>query len=60
MNVEDKSIALPRKVQQIVGHTQLEYGKVELDGICCIDSRQVFVITKDNEIEPYYTEKASE
>lgn len=60
MNVEDKSIALPRKVQQIVGHTQLANGKVELDGITCIDSRQLFVITTDNKIEPYYTEKASE
>ena len=59
LNVEDKSIALPRKVKQIVGHTQLTNGMVELDGITCIDSRQAFVITTDNKIEPYYTEKAS-
>lgn len=49
----DKSIALPRNVKQIVGHTQLEHGMVDLGDICCIDSRQVFVITKDNKIEPY-------
>jgi hypothetical protein len=57
---DNKRLAMPRNVTQIVGHTQLTYGKVEFDGITCIDSRQVFVITKDNKIEPYYTEKASE
>ena len=56
----NKRLALPRDVIQIVGHTQLTAGKVELDGVTCIDSRQVFVITKDNKIEPYYIEKASE
>lgn len=55
-----KDIALPRKVKQVVGHTQLVSDIVDLGDICCIDSRQLFVITKDNRIEPYYTEKASE
>ena len=59
VDIDNKAIALPRKVKQIVGHTQLSNGKVELDGITCIDSRQVFVITKDNKIEPYYTKKTS-
>ena len=38
---------------QIVGHTQLIKDKVEFKNICCIDSRQVFVITKDMVIEEY-------
>jgi hypothetical protein len=49
----DKSIAQPSNVKQIVGHTQLNTDMLDLGDICCIDSRQVFVITKDNKIEPY-------
>ena len=50
----DVSIALPRNVKQIVGHTMLSKDKLDLGDICCIDSQQVFVITKDNKIEKYY------
>jgi len=53
INKKDKSLALPKKVKQIVGHTQLTANMVDLGDICCIDSRQAFVITKDNVIEPY-------
>lgn len=56
----NKTLALPRKVKQIVGHSQLTVDMLDLGDICCIDSRQVFAITKDNKIEPYFTEKASE
>lgn len=52
-------IGMPRKLKQIVGHTQLTKGMKELENVCCIDSRQAFVITKDNKIEAYYTEKVS-
>lgn len=41
------------KIMQVVGHTQLINDKVELKNICCIDSRQAFVITNDNKIEIY-------
>lgn len=42
------------KIMQVVGHTQLINDKVELkNNICCIDSRQAFVITNDNRIERY-------
>lgn len=57
---KDPGIALPRNVKQIVGHTQLREGMLDLGDICCIDSRQAFVITKDNKIEPYEKEKTSE
>lgn len=57
INMQDKTLALPRNVKQIVGHTQLEVDKVDLGDICCIDSRQTFVITKNNKIEPYKTKE---
>jgi hypothetical protein len=41
------------KIMQVVGHTQLIKDKVEFKNICCIDSRQAFVITNDNKIETY-------
>lgn len=45
---------IDKNIMQIVGHTQLIKDKLELNNICCIDSRQVFVITRDNQIEPYF------
>jgi hypothetical protein len=44
---------IDENVMQIVGHTQLQADKVNLGQICCIDSRQTFVITKNNDIETY-------
>jgi hypothetical protein len=41
------------KIMQVVGHTQLIKDKLEFKNICCIDSRQTFVITNDNKIEKY-------
>lgn len=49
----DKSIAIPSNLIQIIGHTQLENGFINVDNVYDIDSRQVFVITKDNKVEPY-------
>jgi hypothetical protein len=43
----------PRNLTQIVGHTQLNAGLLNVENIYCIDSRQAFVITKDNKIETY-------
>lgn len=40
-------------IMQIVGHTQLIKDKLELEKICCIDSRQTFTLTKDGRIEKY-------
>lgn len=50
----------PEDLMQIVGHTQLVRDKLEFPYICDIDSRKVYVITKDHKIEPYYNEKATE
>lgn len=44
---------IDENVIQVVGHTQLIKDKLKLNNICCIDSRQPFVITKDNNIEVY-------
>lgn len=54
-NINDSQ--LPDNLTQIVGHTQLVKDKIEFKGICCIDSRQAFVITKDNKIEKYKKEE---
>jgi hypothetical protein len=43
----------PKNVIQIVGHTQLEKDFIKIGNVYDIDSRQVYVITKDNKIEPY-------
>lgn len=40
-------------VKQIIGHTQLVADKVDTSNVTCIDSRQVFVLTKNNNIEKY-------
>ena len=40
-------------IRQIVGHTQLAVEKVDTFNATCIDSRQVFVLTKNNEVEKY-------
>lgn len=53
-------IEFPDNIMQIVGHTQLRSDKIEYPYICDIDSRQVFVITKDHRIEPYYNMKTPE
>lgn len=45
------------KIMQVVGHTQLIKDKLEFKNICCIDSRQTFVITNDNKIEKYKKEE---
>jgi hypothetical protein len=45
------------KIMQVVGHTQLIKDKLEFKNICCIDSRQTFVITNDNKIEKYLDKK---
>ena len=44
---------IDENITQIVGHTQLIKDKLKLDNICCIDSRQTFIITNDNKIEKY-------
>jgi UDP-2,3-diacylglucosamine pyrophosphatase LpxH len=50
----DKTIEFKDKnVRQIVGHTQLIRDKFETNGVYCIDSRQTFIITNNNEIETY-------
>jgi hypothetical protein len=51
VNTDEK--LFPENIMQIVGHTQLSKDKIELKNICCIDSRQPFVITKNNEINVY-------
>lgn len=51
VNLTDKDIE--KNVFQIVGHTQLNTDKFEKNNITCIDSRQLFVLTKDGNIEPY-------
>jgi hypothetical protein len=38
---------------QIVGHTQLVKDFIKINNVYCIDSRNVFVLTKNNEIEEY-------
>jgi hypothetical protein len=38
---------------QVVGHTKLKVDKLEFDNICCIDSKQPFVMTTNNKIETY-------
>lgn len=40
-------------IKQVVGHTQLAVDKLDAFNVTCIDSRQTFVITKNNEIEKY-------
>lgn len=48
---------IEENLKQIVGHSLLVKDKLDLNNVCCIDSRQVFVITKNNEIIPYKNEK---
>ena len=44
---------VPEDVLQIVGHTQLITDTLTFNNVTCIDSRQVFVLKKDNTIEPF-------
>ena len=50
----DKTIKFnDENLKQIVGHTQLIKDKFETNNVVCIDSRQTFVLTKNNEIKTY-------
>lgn len=44
---------IDKNIKQVVGHTLLVKDKLDLNNICCIDSKQTFIITKDNEIKLY-------
>ena len=44
---------IDENIKQIVGHTLLVKDKLDLNNICCIDSKQTFIITKNNEIKVY-------
>lgn len=47
-------------VKQIVGHTMLTVDMYETNNVYCIDSQKLFVLTKDNKIEPYYKKEKEE
>lgn len=44
---------MPENTIQIVGHTQLMKDMIVSNNVYCIDSRQLFVITNNNEIKKY-------
>ena len=53
---EFANVKFPNKdIIQIVGHTQLVSDKIEFETINCIDSRQPFIISKENILKPYKT-----
>ena len=46
-----------KNVIQIVGHTQLIKDSININNVYCIDSRQLFVVTKEGKVEPYFKEE---
>lgn len=51
VNINEEKV--PENVLQVVGHTQLVKDTVTFNNVTCIDSRQVFMVKKDNAIEIY-------
>lgn len=50
----------PISMIQIVGHTMLLNDFIQLNNVYCIDSQRLFVITKDDKIEPYIKKEKEE
>jgi hypothetical protein len=51
--VSDENNYIPENIIQVVGHTQLTKDMLKTNNVYCIDSRKMFVLTKDNKIEKY-------